>query len=233
MCVFQVTNIGHDESFCHHFDGNLRRGCSWDGTPGLSRRLEKHELEVHDVGAGGTGDEEAAGAFEEGVGIVVFEILCGVQASRPGRGRGATLHHCPCRIRRPVRAVRARGEKGDAFFTFYVYGKGEGQLHVPPPGPLPSHRHRRLPAGDQADGVPSSLEAFPHLSRLLRKPPACIRRLPPHSASSYLACEPEFATPGERSYDGLLVAPDNRVAYLSEDGIAPFRGLRYAPSGAG
>ncbi len=76
-------------------------------------------------------------------------------ASRPAAFAlrdGPSVHDRSGCIRRAVAPVSPCGEQGNPLFAFYLKGKSEGELHIPSAETLPFHRHRRLPAGDQADG---------------------------------------------------------------------------------
>src|ERR1035438_7122993 len=89
-------------------------------------RSYQNQVDVHDVGVGGTGDDEIAERLEVVVGIVAVEAAAGVG----GAGEGLAIGDGAGGIGGAVGAVGAGAEDDDAGEAGDLQGGGEGELLV-------------------------------------------------------------------------------------------------------
>src|SRR5512136_1551923 len=82
------------------------------------------ELEVHDIGPGGAGDEESSGPVKEAPGIVVEQGAIGVGSGPTSPYGGRPVDQGAGSIGGAVVAVGPGGEQGDAGFSLDLPGKG-------------------------------------------------------------------------------------------------------------
>src|SRR6266568_6930361 len=80
-------------------------------------RADHDQVEIEQVGIGGSGDHEVAEGGEEGVGIVLRETFGGVKASRAGAGNALAVRDRPGSVGGTVGAVGAGGEEEDVVFA--------------------------------------------------------------------------------------------------------------------
>ena len=104
--------------------------------PGLAL-ARPSDREVGDVGAGRSGDDEVPERPEEGIGVVVLQMRAGIEPKGRGACDGGAVGVRPRGVGGPVDPVRSRGQDGHRLLAGQFHRRGEGELLVPPPLPLP------------------------------------------------------------------------------------------------
>src|SRR3989442_10593432 len=111
-----------------HFRQAAKPASSPQGQPrSAGERADHDQVEIEQVGIGGSGDHEVAEGGEEGVGIVVRETCGGVKASSAGAGNALAVRDRPGSVGGTVAAVGAGGEDDDVVLPVKGHPRPAGE----------------------------------------------------------------------------------------------------------
>ena len=115
---------------------------------------DQDEPEVHHVGLGGAGDDEAARLLEKVVGVVGSQVGLGIESQQAGPSCGFRCGPGPGRVGGAIVAVGTDGRDEHRLLspTLHFPGAPEGELLVPAAFSRSGDSDRGLASGDDATG---------------------------------------------------------------------------------